>query len=75
MKQSIKLLSNYTFSSVRPPASDKLILLKDAIFDMIKNINSNCKIYQKYKKPKPTHVVSFSLAKSLSETIDLYLEE
>ena len=42
---------------------------------MIKNINSNCKIYQKYKKPKPTHVVSFSLAKSLSETIDLYLEE
>lgn len=42
---------------------------------MIKNINSNCKIYQKYKKPKPTPVVSFSLAKSLSETIDLYLEE
>ena len=30
MKQSIKLLLNYTFSPVRPPASDKLILLKDA---------------------------------------------
>ena len=42
-----------------------MILLKDAnindeqLFDMIKNINSNCKACQKYKKPKPKPVVSF----------------
>ena len=51
------------------PSSDKLItLLKYAhinakqLFDMAKNVKSNCKVCQTYKKPKPKLAVSFSLA-------------
>ena len=64
------------------PSSDKLItLLKDAnindkqLFDMVKNINSNCEVYQKYKKPKPKSIVSFPLAKTFNETVALDLKE
>ena len=64
------------------PSSDKLItLLKDTnindkeLFDMVKNIFSNCKVYQKYKKPKPKPVVSLLLAKKFKETLALDLKE
>ena len=64
------------------PSSDKLItLLKDAnindkqLFDMVKNINSNCEVCQKYKKPKPKSIVSFPLAKTFNETVALDLKE
>ena len=63
------------------PSSDKLnTLLKDInindkeLFDMVKNINSNCKVYQKYKKPKPKLVVSFLLAKKFNDTLALDLK-
>ena len=64
------------------PSSDKLIpLLKDAnindkqLFDMVKNINGNCKVCQKYKKPKPKPIASFPLAKTFTETVALDLKE
>ena len=64
------------------PSSDKLIpLLKDAnindkqLFGMVKNINGNCKVCQKYKKPKPKPIVSFPLAKTFTETVALDLKE
>ena len=66
-KQKIAIKLHRQFSH---PSSDKLItLLKDTnindkqLFDMVKNINSNCKVCQKRKKPKP--IVSFPLAKLL----------
>ena len=42
---------------------------------MVKNINSNCEVYQKYKKPKPKSIVSFPLAKTFNETVALDLKE
>ena len=64
------------------PSSDKLIpLLKDAnindkqLFDMVKNINGNCKVCQKYKKAKPKPIASFPLAKTFTETVALDLKE
>ena len=74
-KQKIAIKLHREFSH---PSSDKLItLLKDAninykqLFDMIKNISSNCKVSQRYKKPKPKPVVSFLLVKNFNETVTL----
>ena len=68
-KQKIAIKLHRQFSH---PSSDKLItLLKDTnindkqLFDMVKNINSNCKVCQKRKEPKPKPIVSFPLAKLL----------
>ena len=62
------------------PSSDKLITLsKDAnindkqLFDMVKNINNNCKVCQKYKTSKP--VVSFLLAENFNVRVALDLKE
>ena len=78
-KQKIAIRLHCQFSH---PSSDKLItLLKDAnindkqLFDMVKNINSNCNVCQKYKKPKPKLIVSFPLAKTFNETVVLDLKE
>ena len=64
------------------PSSDKLItLLKDAnindkqLFDLVKNISSNCKVCQKYKKQKPKPAISFPLAKNFNETLALDLKQ
>ena len=76
-KTAIKLHRQFSH-----PSSDNLIiLLKDAnindkqLFDMVKNINGNCKVCQKYKKPKPKPIVSFPLAKTFTETVALDLKE
>ena len=78
-KEKIAIKLHRQFSN---PSSDKLIpLLKDAnindkqLFDMVKNINGNCKVCQKYKKPKPKPIVSFPLAKTFTETVALDLKE
>ena len=78
-KEKIAIKLHRQFSH---PSSDKLIpLLKDAnindkqLFDMVKNINGNCKVCQKYKKPKPKPIVSFPLAKTFTETVALDLKE
>ena len=42
---------------------------------MVKNINSNCKVCQKYKKPKPKPILSFPLAKTFHETVALDMKE
>ena len=64
------------------PSSYKLItLFKDAnlndkeLFAMVKNINNNSKVYQKYKEPKPKPVVIFLLATNLNKTVALGLKE
>ena len=76
-KVAIKLHHQFSYSY-----SDKLIaLLKDAyindklLFNMANNINSNCKVWQKYKQPKPKPIVSFPLAKTFNETAALDLKE
>ena len=78
-KEKIAIKLHRQFSH---PSSDKLIpLLKDAnindkqLFDMVKNINGNCKVCQKYKKPKPKPIVSFPLARTFTETVALDLKE
>ena len=78
-KEKIAIKLHRQFSH---PSSDKLIpLLKDAnindkqLFDIVKNINGNCKVCQKYKKPKPKPIVSFPLAKTFTETVALDLKE
>ena len=78
-KQKIVIKVHHQFTH---PSSDKLItLLEDAnindkqLFDMVKNINSNCKVCQKYKKPKPKLIVSFPLAKTFNGTVALDLKE
>ena len=77
-KQKIAIKLHRQFSHL---SSDKLItLLKDAnindkqLFNMVKTINSNCKLCQNYKKPKPKLVVSFPLAKNFNETVALDLK-
>ena len=42
---------------------------------MVKNINSNCKVCQKYKKPKPKPIVSFPLAKTFHKTVTSDMKE
>ena len=78
-KQKVSIKLHHQFSY---PYSDKLIaLLKDAyindkqLFNMANNINSNCKVWQKYKQPKPKPIVSFPLAKTFNETAALDLKE
>ena len=36
------------------------------MFDVVKNMNSNSKVCQKYKNPKPKLVVSFPLARNFN---------
>ena len=78
-KQKITIKLRRHFSH---PSGDKVItLLKDTnindkqLFDMVKNITSNCKVFQKYKKPKPKPIVSFPLAKTFNETVALDSKE
>ena len=78
-KQKVAIKLHHQFSY---PYSDKLIApLKDAyindkqLFNMANNISSNCKVWQKYKQPKPKPIVSFPLAKTFNETAALDLKE
>ena len=42
---------------------------------MVKNINSDCSVCQKYKKAKPKPVVSFPVATNFNETVALDMKE
>ena len=79
MKSRKQIKLQHQFSH---PSSNKLITpSKDTnindkqLFDMVKNMNSNWKVCQKYKKPKPKPTVSFPLAKTFNETVTLDLKE